>query len=71
MIDLDYKSKSSIGYQRMPPNNFSNGPNNNYHNKMRFKKNSSDLEDIILPAYGLGQHGEAPFMKNMKSKTPS
>ena len=44
LVELDYKSKSSIGYQRIPAN-FAVGP----PNKMRFKKNSSDLDDIILP----------------------
>jgi hypothetical protein len=48
MVDLDYKSKSSIGYQRLPVNN------QVIPNKMRFKKNSSDLDDIVLPQYGNG-----------------
>jgi hypothetical protein len=50
LVDLDYKSKSSIGYQRMPLNYQTAA-----QNKIRFKKNSSDLaEDIVLPMYGAG-----------------
>lgn len=42
---------------------------------MRFKKNSSDLEDIVLPQYGngvpiQGSQAEA-FLKSNKAKTPS
>ncbi len=56
MVELDYKSKSSIGYQRLPMNN-------PIANKIRFKKNSSDMDDIILPTYGIGAQGE-PYMKS-------
>lgn len=51
MGELDYKSKSSLGYQRLPQNAGAAMTNN-----MRFKKNSSELEDIVLPSYGIGMN---------------
>jgi hypothetical protein len=66
MVELDYKSKSSIGYNRIPANYQAT-------NKMRFKKNSSDFDDIVLPQYGNGPPGSQAeaFLKSTKAKTPS
>jgi hypothetical protein len=54
MIDLEYKSKSSLGYHTNMHNGGAIGagqvfPVNFNNNKMRFKKNSSDLEELVIP----------------------
>lgn len=71
MLDLDYKSKSSIGgggvggggYQRLPLNL------QMIQNKIKYKKNSQDLvEDMVLPTYGIQAQNEV-YMR-LQEKMP-
>jgi hypothetical protein len=64
MVDLDYKSKSSLGYTHNP-SQIAPVAGQIAGKLIRFKKNSSDMEDLMIPS------SNYPQSKIGKAKTPS